>query len=192
MARVRNIEVSRQICRCQSLDIYRLRRLIGKVDNSVFGGLRGDRLMTIAVAKKQKIVPERKYFTLAEARRALVLVEKIAADIQRLEAHRRSIIHEIDAAQRQDSPAEEVIAMEQEFDSTTEKLSSLVDELGAIGVELKDPARGLVDFPALFENREILLCWQLGEPSIGYWHETSGGFIGRRSVADLERPRLTR
>jgi hypothetical protein len=148
--------------------------------------------MTMVVAKKRKITPERKYFTLSEARRALVLVEKIATDIQRIEAVRRSIIHDIDAAQRQDVPAEEVAAMELEFDSMTEKLSALVDELAAIGVELKDPARGLVDFPAMFENREILLCWQLGEPSIGYWHETSGGFAGRRLVADLERPRTTR
>ena len=148
--------------------------------------------MTMVVVKKRKITPERKYFTLSEARRALVLVEKIATDIQRIEAVRRSIIHDIDAAQRQDAPAEEVAAMELEFDSMTEKLSALVDELAAIGVELKDPARGLVDFPAMFENREILLCWQLGEPSIGYWHETSGGFAGRRLVADLERPRTTR
>jgi hypothetical protein len=149
-------------------------------------------LMTMVVTRKTKIAPERKYFTLAEARRALVLVEKIAADTQRIEAARRSIIHDIDAAQRQDAPAEEVVAMEAEFDSLTEKLTALVDELAAIGVELKDPARGLIDFPAMHENREILLCWQLGEPSIGYWHETSGGFAGRRLVADLERPRATR
>ena len=148
--------------------------------------------MTMVAVKKRKITPERKYFTLSEARRALVLVEKITADIQRIEAVRRSIIHDIDAAQRQDAPAEEIVAMEQEFDSMTEKLSALVDELAAIGVELKDPARGLVDFPAMFENREILLCWQLGEPTIGYWHEAFGGFAGRRLVADLERPAVTR
>jgi len=148
--------------------------------------------MTMVVTKKAKVASERKYFTLAEARRALVLVEKIALDIQRLESMRRSIIHEIDAAQRQDAPAEEIVAMEQEFDLMTERLSSLVDELTAIGVELKDPARGLVDFPAMYENREVLLCWQLGEPSIEYWHETSGGFAGRRMVAELERSRTSR
>ena len=148
--------------------------------------------MTMVVTKKVKVAPERKYFTLADARRALVLVEKISIDIQRIESVRRSIIHDIDAAQRQDAPAEEVVAMEQEFDLMTERLSALVDELTAIGVELKDPARGLVDFPAMFENREILLCWQLGEPTIEYWHETSGGFAGRRMVADLERSRTPR
>ncbi len=143
--------------------------------------------MTMVVTKKTRMESDRKYFTLADARRSLVLVEKIALDIQRIESVRRSIIHDIDAAQRQDAPAEEVLAMEQEFDSMTERLSALVDELTTIGVELKDPARGLADFPARFEGREILLCWQLGEPSIEYWHETSGGFAGRRMVADLER-----
>jgi hypothetical protein len=44
----------------------------------------------------------------------------------------------------------------------------------------------------MYENREVLLCWQLGEPSIEYWHETSGGFAGRRMVAELERSRTSR
>ncbi len=146
--------------------------------------------MAMVATKQRKPAPERKFFTLPEARRALVLVEKIATDIQRLETTRRRIIHEIDAAQRQDLPAEQIAGMEHDFDILTEQLTALVDELTGVGVELKDPVRGLVDFPAMHEDREILLCWQLGETSIDYWHETSGGFAGRRMVADLEcRPK---
>ena len=36
----------------------------------------------------------RRYFTLAEARRALVLVNRIAEDIQRIELQRRKLVHQ--------------------------------------------------------------------------------------------------
>ena len=50
------------------------------------------------------------------------------------------------------------------------------------GILLKDPERGLVDFPSVREGRRILLCWQMDEPSVDYWHEVSGGFAGRRPL----------
>ena len=52
-----------------------------------------------------------------------------------------------------------------------------------IGVDLKDPSRALLDFPALHEGREILLCWKADEETITHWHETAAGIAGRKSVA---------
>jgi hypothetical protein len=51
-------------------------------------------------------------------------------------------------------------------------------------IMLRDLDRGLVDFPALREGREIYLCWQEGEPEIGFWHEPDAGFAGRRPLDD--------
>jgi hypothetical protein len=51
-------------------------------------------------------------------------------------------------------------------------------------VVLRDLDRGLVDFPALRDGREIYLCWQEGEPEIGFWHEPDAGFAGRRPLDD--------
>lgn len=50
------------------------------------------------------------------------------------------------------------------------------------GILLKDPERGLVDFPSVKEGRPVLLCWQMDEPSVDYWHEVSGGFAGRQPL----------
>jgi hypothetical protein len=50
------------------------------------------------------------------------------------------------------------------------------------GVLLKDPERGLVDFPAVRDGRPILLCWQMDEPSVSHWHEVSAGFAGRQPL----------
>jgi hypothetical protein len=60
---------------------------------------------------------------------------------------------------------------------------SLVDELDELGVQVKDPASGLVDFPARHPNGEdVLLCWRLGEDSVAFWHTLDGGFAGRKPL----------
>src|ERR1041384_5735573 len=38
-----------------------------------------------------------------------------------------------------------------------------MSQLDGLGVQLKDPERGLVDFPSMREGKVVLLCWQLGE-----------------------------
>jgi len=57
-------------------------------------------------------------------------------------------------------------------------------ELRSREIVLRDLDRGLVDFPALREGREIYLCWEEGEPGIGFWHEPDSGFAGRRPLDD--------
>jgi hypothetical protein len=57
-------------------------------------------------------------------------------------------------------------------------------ELRGLEVVLRDLDRGLVDFPALREGREVYLCWQEGEDEIGFWHEPGAGFAGRRPLDD--------
>jgi hypothetical protein len=55
-------------------------------------------------------------------------------------------------------------------------------ELDELGVELKDPSTGLIDFRARREGRIVYLCWRLGEPRIDWWHELDTGFAGRRRL----------
>lgn len=50
------------------------------------------------------------------------------------------------------------------------------------GVLIRDPLRGLLDFPARREGRIVYLCWRVGEPAIGHWHEVADGFAGRRPL----------
>ena len=57
-------------------------------------------------------------------------------------------------------------------------------ELREREIVLRDLDRGLVDFPALRDGREVYLCWEEGEPEIGFWHEPDAGFAGRRPLDD--------
>lgn len=65
-------------------------------------------------------------------------------------------------------------------------LSELAEHAGrleALGVQLKDYGRGLIDFPSLREGRVVLLCWQMGEGDrLEWWHEVEAGFAGRQPL----------
>jgi hypothetical protein len=49
-------------------------------------------------------------------------------------------------------------------------------------IVVRDLDRGLVDFPALRDEREVYLCWVEGEPDIGFWHDLDAGFAGREPL----------
>jgi len=69
-----------------------------------------------------------------------------------------------------------------EVDAAARRLAKLVDEINANGAQVKDLDTGLIDFPALRNGETVLLCWQLGEDEIGFWHRTDDGFAGRRPL----------
>lgn len=50
------------------------------------------------------------------------------------------------------------------------------------GVQVKDVATGLVDFPARHGGRDVLLCWRVGEQEVAYWHGADEGFAGRKPL----------
>ena len=62
------------------------------------------------------------------------------------------------------------------------EVRKLLLALGEAGVVVKDIDRGLIDFPALLEGREVFLCWELGEYEVGFWHELDAGYPGRRPL----------
>ena len=69
-----------------------------------------------------------------------------------------------------------------EVDALARRLARLVDEIASHGAQVKDLESGLVDFPALRRGETVLLCWQLGEDEIAWWHRVEDGFAGRRPL----------
>jgi hypothetical protein len=76
----------------------------------------------------------------------------------------------------------DVAAVAAEVQEATADLVAVVDELQGLGVLVKDLDRGLVDFPCVHRDREILLCWELGEDEVAWWHGTDEGFAGRKPL----------
>ena len=57
-----------------------------------------------------------------------------------------------------------------------------VESITALGIVLRDPESGLVDFPSLRQGQEVFLCWRVGEDQVGYWHGPEAGFSGRQPL----------
>ena len=55
-------------------------------------------------------------------------------------------------------------------------------QLQALDIVLRDPRRGLVDFPAIRDGNEVYLCWQRSEQRVAWWHDPQAGFAGRRPL----------
>jgi len=64
----------------------------------------------------------------------------------------------------------------------TDSAQKIVGDLIDLGIEIKDPRRGLIDFRSLRAGRVVYLCWQLGEERIAYWHDLDAGFPGRQPL----------
>ena len=64
------------------------------------------------------------------------------------------------------------------------EIAALIADLQADGIVVRDPERGLIDFPALAPSGETyLLCWLDGEDAIDWWHWPDAGFAGRTPIS---------
>jgi len=72
--------------------------------------------------------------------------------------------------------------IQKELAEYIQAMQELIDELSSFGCELKDPTIGLIDFLSLRNDREVYLCWHLGEERINFWHFLDAGFAGRQPL----------
>jgi hypothetical protein len=61
-------------------------------------------------------------------------------------------------------------------------MRSALAELQATEIVLRDLDRGLIDFPAMRDGREVYLCWEEGEDEVAYWHDLESGYGGRQPL----------
>ena len=140
----------------------------------------------------KKPVQGKKYYTVAEANAALPLVRMIVRDITDLardlrDRHERlARLRGKDRGVLGEAYQEELQHVQEDFERDQERLQEYAQELHDLGVELKDPVTGLLDFPACMDGREVYLCWRLGESEVGYWHELEAGFAGRQKLQSQE------
>jgi len=128
-------------------------------------------------------------FTVNEANELLPtlrpLVEQILENIRRLKSTSETVIRK-----GQVDPETPDLMEKLREDSGIAKLigqvKGWVDEINAYGCVCKGVEQGLVDFPCMFGAEVVYLCWQIGEPNVGFWHRIEDGFAGRRPLLDGE------
>jgi hypothetical protein len=119
----------------------------------------------------------RKSFTVDEANRMLPLVRRIVSDAVRDYWRWQDKVREPDEVAEQ---------LQSEATRLAEEIDGYLGELAELGVLFKGFDTGLVDFPGEVEGRPVLLCWQLGEEDVKFWHEEEAGFIGRQPLPGLQ------
>lgn len=62
------------------------------------------------------------------------------------------------------------------------EMQQLLQQFAGREIQIKDLDRGLIDFPALINDREVFLCWEEGEDDIEYWHDLETGYPGRERL----------
>lgn len=124
--------------------------------------------------KNYAMITETRYFTPAEARKTLPLVKKIVKDILDTTREMRLIAEDLDGNVQEDP---QIVKL-------AENVNTYMLELEEIGCFYKDWnfTIGLVDFPALFEGKEVFLCWRSDEDDINYFHEVEAGYAGRKII----------
>ena len=130
-----------------------------------------------------------RYFTAEEANELLPEVRLAAEELvehrlaaRAVAAKRAQLVTRI-AGNGGDFDPQEPRELEEDFERETAAMAEAVERLERLGAIVKDADRGLVDFPALRKSgEEVLLCWQVGEDEIAYWHGLEEGFAGRKPL----------
>lgn len=133
----------------------------------------------LEVINKMIMQTKTKYFTPEEANKTLPLVKKIVVDILNDASLIRSISSTL-ASNIENNP--DIIRL-------TGNIKNYLSELEEIGCYYKDWnfQIGLVDFPAIINGEEVLLCWRSDEEKIEYYHGVNDGYTGRRLINQIPR-----
>ena len=125
-----------------------------------------------------------KHFTVEQANATLPLVRRIVQDIVTQYRIWNEKLNEIDlvAASGRAADAELANRLASEAQSIAREIESFRRELADLGIQIKDPGMGLIDFPSTMGTRPVFLCWRLGEADVSYWHEINAGYAGRQPL----------
>jgi hypothetical protein len=130
-----------------------------------------------------------RFFTLAQAQRALPSVENALREAigfrlehQRADEEFRAFTQNIMMMGGTQVDHSRVTNMKTRKEQSLAGLKRKFEEIQESGCLVKDLDAGLIDFPTLYKDQEVYLCWRFGETGIEYWHGVDEGFRGRKKI----------
>ena len=132
-----------------------------------------------------------KYFTRDEAERVLPKVEQLLREALYLKAQYmeadevlKTAVREITMRGGMSVNNERMLEAQKRRESAASRLQAVMELVQEHGCVVKDLDTGLLDFPTLYEGREVYLCWRLGEQRIEFWHGVDEGFEAAKPIDD--------
>lgn len=130
------------------------------------------------------------YFTLEKAREIIPLIRSQIVKLIKLH-NSLDVLDSIEIEYEDEFKTTiQDIKLNKKFHKLSLEFYILMEKIHHIGCYVKDLDKGLFDFYSFYEGREILLCWNINEPTIKYWHELYHGFECRKPVSLLQSKNL--
>ncbi|MHA2254049.1 MAG: DUF2203 family protein [Candidatus Kariarchaeaceae archaeon] len=117
-----------------------------------------------------------------EARKRIERVVPILLMLQEKYDEFSVLSRELERISQGDTPISEILEVKHEVDLLEDDLLDLRDQLAKIDCVLKDWKSGLVDFIGQREDKQVWLCYKLGEDTVNYYHGWEDGFRGRQKI----------
>jgi hypothetical protein len=121
-----------------------------------------------------------RHFTVAEANAELARVEPLLVALR--EAKSELLDDEAREALTEASPTNGGGDPGKQVGEAFLEVRRILAEMTEAGIVVRDVDRGLIDFPAVIDDEEVYLCWELGESEIAFYHDLESGFGGRRPL----------
>jgi hypothetical protein len=121
-----------------------------------------------------------KHYSIDEARALLPLVRQWLSELETFQNRLHVLDQRVAALLKHgdDAGGEPV----HQLIKTLARCQQVLQEFRRREIQVKDLRRGLLDFPALREGREVFLCWEKDEEDIEFWHELETGYGGRERL----------
>jgi len=135
---------------------------------------------------------EKKIFTPDEANKLLPQLQEELHKLQELtaqfenkyaELQERKALYKEASVQIENDP-DPFFERESQLEFLKMEADLLIENFARKGVLLKMINPGLIDFPAVVDGEEVLICWKEGETRITHYHGWHDGFIGRKPLPE--------
>jgi hypothetical protein len=135
-----------------------------------------------------------RYFTLPQAESLLPEVERFLRDALFHKSEAQKAHQELEETSERIRMSGGMRVNQGEFqavrarrDAGVASVKDALEKIEETGAILKDLDIGLIDFLSRFQDRDVCLCWKLGESGIGFWHSVDEGFQGRKPIDQVFR-----
>lgn len=130
-----------------------------------------------------------RYFRLAEVNAMLPTLRTLLEQLRALVEEARARHRELRMIKAVGHHADGTLIMapdyriaRERFEAAVREANDIIDSIQRTGCVVRSVDLGLVDFPAVINGEEVLLCWRMGEPEVMYYHGWQDGYAGRRQL----------
>lgn len=119
---------------------------------------------------------------------ARALLDELRETLRKLQQEKQELddlrqqLRKLSPVMRSNGHSVEAAELDMQIRSRVDEMRAELEALMERGILVKDLDQGIVDFPHQREGKIVLLCWQIDEPDIHYWHDIDAGFNGRQPL----------